>query len=394
MTPFKEYLNALTIFFSFAFGLQFAFKNKGVLCLKIIAIQLILISFLLVAFIFLEPSLLLRYPHIFRVVSPLIYTLTPTAFLFHYYFLRPEKRFNYLFLLLYLPFLIQVAENFNFYLLPVELKLEEIRRYLASQDYFYHSSKYVWFPPMLHAYFKIFQYIIFGSLMAFDLYLYVHGKLTIKPKKGSLVKFWLFGNLLFRFCTISFLIYEYILHFEPKISTSGLGVSLVLEVIFINLFLMFNPSLLDGHYFQEYLLGNFNKSIGDSRNKDALTKEVFHTHLDEQKKIIQKIEDYFARSNDYLELDFSVEKLAEKINVPQRFISFSLKQVLEMTSKDYINKKRLEYLIDIYPSDVKYQKYSFDYLAEIIGFRSRQSLYSAIAKFYKCTPKELFDRLV
>lgn len=390
---FQDYLSTITIFFSLVFGVQYAFRNKGVLCLKIIAIQLILIAILLTAFIFLKPSLLIQYPHLFRVASPLIYTLTPTAFLFHYYFLRPEKRFNFCFLLLYIPFCIQIAENFKFYLLPAELKLKEIQLYFQNRDYFYHSSQYVWFPSMWHSYLKILQYVIFGGLMGYDIYLYQSGKLQLKPQKGSLVQRWLYGNFFFRLCTIGFLIYVYIIHFKPTTTTNGVEFALVLEVIFILLFLLFNPSLLDGHYFQEYLLGNVSQKKLALQKGDSLTKEVFQTHVDEQKRIIYEIERYFARSNDFLQIDFSIEKLAAEINVPQRFVSFSVKQILGMAVKDFVNKKRIEYLIELYQRDPKIQKYSFDYMAELIGFRSRQSLYSSISKFYNCTPKELFEQI-
>lgn len=389
----NEYLSVITIFFSLVFGFQYAFQNKGVLCLKIISFQLILIAVLLSAFIFLKPALLIQYPHLFRVVSPLIYTLTPTAFLFHYYFLRPEKRFNFWFILLYIPFFIQIAENSKFYFLPADLKLKEIQLYFQNRDYFYHSSQYVWFPSMWHSYLKILQYIVFGGLMGHDIYLFQSGKLQLKPQKGSLVKGWLYGNFFFRLCTITFLIYAYIINFKPSISTDGVEFALALEVLFILLFLLFNPSLIDGHYFQEYLLGNVSQNKLHLQKGDSLTKDVFQTHVEEQQRILHEIDLYFARSSDFLQIDFTIEKLATAINVPQRFVSFSVKQIMDMAVKDYVNKKRIEYLLELYQRDPKIQKYSFDYMAELIGFRSRQSLYSSIAKFYNCTPKELFDQI-
>lgn len=390
---FQAYLHTITIFFSLVFGLQFAIKNQGVLCLKIISIHLFLIAFLLIAFIFLKPTLLVQYPHLFRVASPLIYTLTPTAFLFHFYFLRPERRFNFWFILLYIPFFIQIAENFKFYLLPADLKLKEIQLYFQNRDYFFHSSQYVWFPSMWHSYAKIIQYIVFGFFMGYDIYLFRSGKLTIKPQKGTLVNSWLLGNFIFRLCSIGFLVYVYIINFKPSTSTNGIEFALVFEVIFILLFLLFNPSLVDGHYFQEYLIGNVSKGKNDFQKGDTFTKEIFQTHTQQQKQILMEIDNYFARSTDFLQIDFTVEKLAEAIDVPQRFISFSVKQILQIAVKDFINQKRIEYLIELYKRDPKIRKYSFDYMAEMIGFKSRQSLYSTIAKFYHCTPKQLFDNL-
>ncbi len=392
-TSLQENLSSIIIFFSIVFGLHYALKNQGVLCLKIISVQLLLIAALLTAFLFLKPELLYQYPHLFRIVSPLIYTLTPTAFLFHYYFLRPEKRFNFWFVLLYIPFFIQIAENSKFYFLPADLKLKEIQLYFQNRDYFYHSSQYVWFPSMWHSYLKILQYIVFGGLMGYDIYLFQSCKLQLKPQKESVVKGWLYGNFFFRLCTIAFLIYVYIFNFQPSNSTNGIQFALVLEVIFILLFLLFNPSLLDGHYFQEYLLGNVSLNKLDLQKVDTLTKEVFQAHVEEQQRIIHEIDLYFARSNDFLQIDFTIEKLATAINVPQRFVSFSVKQIMNMALKDYVNKKRIEYLLELYQRDPKIQKYSFDYMAELIGFRSRQSLYSSIAKFYNCTPKELFDQI-
>lgn len=109
--------------------------------------------------------------------------------------------------------------------------------------------------------------------------------------------------------------------------------------------------------------------------------------------IAQKVDNFLVTHKDYLDCEFTVEKLSESLEIPQRIISFAIKNIYEMSVKDYINKRRIDYLIGLVKNNTEIKKYSFDYIGEMIGFRSRQSLYSAISKFYGCTPKELFEQI-
>lgn len=392
LDSFLSYLNSIAIFFSVVFGANYAIKNKGILCLKILSIQMFIVALFLLICIYIQPDKLIYHPYLFRMASPIIYTLAPIAFLFNYYFIRPEKRFNYWFLLLFVPLLFQIAENTKFYLEPLAIKIQEIENYLKFNNHLYHSSKYVWINPMVHAYIKIFEYLLFGVFMGRDIYLFTNGKLKLQPKNNVIVRNWLIGIFLFRLFSVFYLAYEYVFKFNPSSSTNGIEIILSLDIIFVIFYLLLNPSLLDVHYFQEYIFSHKPKLQKQPIRQD-LSEEIFDNQKSELQIIAKKVDKFFVTQKDYLDCEFTVEKLSEKLEIPQRFISFAIKSEYEMSVKDYINKRRIEYLVELVQFDPEIKKYSFDYIGELIGFKSRQSLYSAIAKFYQCTPKELFDQL-
>lgn len=228
---FLSYINSIAIFFSVVFGANYALKNKGILCLQVLSIQMFVVALFLLICIFIQPDKLIHYPYLFRIASPLIYILAPIAFLFNYYFIRPEKRFNYWFLLLFVPFLFQIAENTKFYLEPLDVKIREIEHYLKNNNHLYHSSNYCWINPMVHAYIKIFEYMLFGVFMAIDIYLFSKGKLKLQPKNNKIVTTWLVGIFIFRLISVFYLAYEYIFKFNPSSSTNGIEIILSLDII-------------------------------------------------------------------------------------------------------------------------------------------------------------------
>jgi AraC-like DNA-binding protein len=160
------------------------------------------------------------------------------------------------------------------------------------------------------------------------------------------------------------------------------------DSIYCIFFILFNPSLLDVYYFRNFLEEAAQKQV----KVNTLITEVSGDFISEYEKINISIENYLNKHFGYLQIDFTVEKLAQEMKIPQRVISFAIKKVHGISVKDYINKMRIDYLIEQYTIDEKVRNYSFDYLAEMAGFGSRQTLYSCSQKFYNCPPKELFEK--
>ncbi len=383
-----DYINSIVIFFSLVFGLKYLIQNDGLVALKILGVQLICNCIFLVIALYVNPVDLWDYPFLVGYIKPMVYLFPTFTFLFHYYLLRPSEKFNYFFLLLFLPFILSILESLPFFLSSNEVKLQELKIAFERHDYFYRSPQFVWFNPLYHIYFKIAIYIISGFLLVRDVGKFWSNQFFVSRTKHPLVTYWLLGIIAFRFITISYTLNTFVFSYTPRINYSGLELLVVGDSIFCILFLLCNPSLLDVYFFRNFVQ---NYSI-EQQEKFLNDAEESKDFISEYHKINFQIEDFLKSNEGYTHMDFTVERLAMEIKIPQRVISFAIKQIHGISVKDYINKMRMEFLIQQYISDEKVRSYSFDYLAEMAGFGSRQTLYSCSQKFYNCSPKELFEK--
>lgn len=382
-----DYINSILIFFSLVFGLKYLIQHDRLLAIRILGLQLLCNFIFLVIALFVNPQDLMKYPFLIGYIKPMVYLFPAFTYLFHYYLLRPGKKFNYYFLILFLPYLLAMVENLPFFFSSNAVKLSELQLIFEKHDYFYRSPAFTWIPPLYHIYFKILFYTLAAVFLIRDFLKFIGNKFFLSKERHSIVLVWLVGIIIFRILTIIYTLYTFVFAYSPRINYSGLELLIVGDSVFSILFLLFNPSLLDVYYFRTYIhdLKENTQQVKDPK------LEVETDFTSEYKKINASIEKYFATQNDYLLVEFTVEKLAQQTQLPQRIISFAIKQLYGISVKDYINKKRMEYLIHQYLIDEKVRSYSFDYLAEMAGFGSRQTLYSCSQKFYNCPPKELFE---
>ncbi|WP_127803317.1 helix-turn-helix domain-containing protein [Sandaracinomonas limnophila] len=214
---------------------------------------------------------------------------------------------------------------------------------------------------------------------------FLQGKLVFNPWKSKKFTYWILGMIVLRAISNLFLLYRYIVNYQPSISPTGLEWLLSMDACFSILFLIFNPDILDFHYLKEY-----QKSIESSNGSGNSEEDSYQIHCENVCKEINQILEayhYFTKS------ECTVENIYLQSKIPQRVISFSFRQVYGMSIKDFINKKRVDYLIELYKKDDLMKKYSLDYIGELVGFQSRQTLYSCTEKFYGCTPKTLFEKV-
>jgi len=385
MHQLYDFLLQFFIFFAFIYSIYFFVKGRNILAIRFFSLHFFVIALILTLFIFFHRDNLLKYPYTFRTISPLIYLLPPLGYLSFLYFFFPNKQFNKLHFLFFIPFLFQLLENTQYYFASYEDKINEVKLYIQTGDLFYHSSKFVYLNPLYHVYFKVFLYFLFSSLTIKNLVKFLQGKLVFNPWKSKKITYWILGMIVLRSISNLFLLYRYIINYQPSISPTGLEWLLSIDACFSILFLIFNPDILDFHYLKEY-----QKSIESSNGSGNSEEDSYQIHCENVCKEINQIlevDHYFTKS------ECTVENIYLQSKIPQRVISFSFRQVYGMSIKDFINKKRVDYLIELYKADDLLKKYSLDYLGELAGFHSRQTLYSCTEKFYGCTPKALFDKV-
>jgi len=383
-----DYINTIIIFFSLVFGIKYLIQNEGLLALKILGIQLLINFIFLSLALFVNPVDLLKYPYLLGYLKPMVYIFPILTFLFHYYLLRPGEKFKPYFLLFFIPYLISMVENIPYFISSTDVKLDELKLILEKKDYFYRSAKFIWIAPLFHIYANIFIYMLTGIFLLKDFITLRAGRFFVSTKEHPFVSIWLFGILFFRLVTIVYTLYTFVFSYSPRLNYSGLELMIVGDSIFCILFLLCNPNLLDVYYFK-----NFIQELHVSQQKSITkTKEGSIEFHGEYEHMYTKVHAYLLDKKPFLDPDFTVEKLSYELKIPQRVISIAIKHMENSSVKDYINKKRMEYLIHSYQSSEKVRNYSFDYLAEMAGFGSRQTFYSCSQKFYQCSPKDLFEK--
>lgn len=90
------------------------------------------------------------------------------------------------------------------------------------------------------------------------------------------------------------------------------------------------------------------------------------------KEILSKLEDFKKRKG-YLKKGITIEKLARKMGTNRTRLSYVLNSVVGCGFTDYINRLRIEYIIEKIQSEPKYLLYTIEALGDEAGFASRQS---------------------
>lgn len=362
------------------FGINFLFRSGNLVVAKILAIQFLLMAYVCLAAYFLMPENIVETPYFFRTLAPIYYILPPLNFLFLWYLLHPRAKFNWKHLLFFIPFLLQTIENLPFYLSSREVKLQEVNWMLAQGDFFAYSPEFMWFDPIVHINVKVVMYAIFYVAM---LYYYLQFR---KSKKNQILfqnkgfHFWIIGILVFRFCTLFYIWYNFSFLDDDKVSFVTTDYLLVAEFVFHLVYLALNPKFLDVTILAEKLRG-------------ADKQEAVMTNEEENRMnvLAAKIENYFQTTEVFLNSELTAELLGALTGIPHRQISQAIKYKFGLSFRDYLNQYRINYVDKLLSDPAFLANSSIEVIAEAAGFGSRQSFYTVFKKAKGCTPKEYFN---
>jgi len=107
---------------------------------------------------------------------------------------------------------------------------------------------------------------------------------------------------------------------------------------------------------------------------------------------IQKVNESIFEKLLFLDLNFNLSVFAKELNINKDQLSLYIEQNEHLSFVDFINKTRVEYLIDrLKKSNIS--ELSVDGLAHFAGYSTRQSLYLAFKRFKKRSPSEFIYSL-
>ena len=373
----STYLFSIISSLCLLFGINFLFRSGNLIVAKILAIQFLLMAYVCLAAYFLIPEHIVETPYFFRTLAPIYYILPPLNFLFLWYLLNPRAKFNWKHLLFFIPFLLQTIENLPFYLSSREVKLQEVKWMLAQGDFFAYSPEFMWFDPIVHINAKVVMYAIFYVAM---LYYYLQFRRSknnqiLFQNKGF--HFWIIGILVFRFCTLFYIWYNFSFLDYGRVTFFTTDYLLVAEFIFHLVYLALNPRFLDVNILTEKLRGP------DKQETVLTNEEEIRMYA-----LAEKIENYFQTKEVYLNSKLTAELLGALTGIPHRQISQAIKYKFGLSFRDYLNQYRMSYVDKLLNDPAFLGKSSVEMIAEAAGFGSRQSFYTVFKKAKGCTPKE------
>jgi AraC-like DNA-binding protein len=373
------YLFSLVSSLCVLFGLNFLLRKGKLVVAKVLGVQFLILGYLVLAAYFLQPENILNTPYFFRTLGPIAYMLPPMNFLFLWYLFHPNKKFQPIQLLFFIPFLVQLLENLPFLLSSKEAKIAEINWMLTQGDFLAYSEKYMWVDPVVHVFAKFGLYLIFFLAMV---YYYLRFRRESQHQilfKNGVFHFWVLGLLVFRLVAILYICFFIIFSEDSKNSFQTRDYFLIGEFLFHFIYLALYPKFLDINILAEHLRGDSKEELTAVRDNEEL-------HA-----LAEKIEAYFQTTEVFLNSKLTAELLGSLTGYPHRQIGQAIRIKFGISFRDYLTNCRINHLDQQLTDPTFIQNTTIEAISEATGFGSRQSFYTALKKAKGCTPKEYFN---
>jgi AraC-like DNA-binding protein len=132
--------------------------------------------------------------------------------------------------------------------------------------------------------------------------------------------------------------------------------------------------------FPDFLFGRESKFFSNSTYFNRLLTGNFalaaHLNLTQVDSDFTLIEGYMITQKPYLEVDFSVQKISQELQIPRNRISEAFSVKLNKSFPQYRNQLRILHSIDLL-KDNFHKNYSIEGIAVKSGFKNKSTFYAA-----------------
>ncbi|OSY87591.1 hypothetical protein WH52_10890 [Tenacibaculum holothuriorum] len=136
------------------------------------------------------------------------------------------------------------------------------------------------------------------------------------------------------------------------------------------------------------------KLVKELRDKSNKKKQKAIKIKDESiERIIESL-NYFEKSEEYLNSNFTLYNVAKRINTNTTYLSKIINQKKNTNFKEYVNKLRMEYVITEIAEGEKFQKYSIEAIAKEVGFSNASTFSKAFKKYTGISPSYYIKKVV
>lgn len=108
--------------------------------------------------------------------------------------------------------------------------------------------------------------------------------------------------------------------------------------------------------------------------------------------ILEKIKK-LEKSHFYLDKDISLNYVAVKLSINQRYLSYVINKNKSIDFAGYINELRIHYITDRLRNDSDFLKYKISFLAELSGFSSHSRFTTTFKKVTGVSPQSFINDL-
>ncbi len=366
------------------------FNKRNVFANRLLAVALFGLTFIWLTDILYLLEWIRKVPHFHRTPLPIHLLVAPASYLYVRTLLYDEHRFRSYDWIHLLPFLAHTLEMSPFFLSDAATKLQAVEQVLKYPDLLAQNPEGI-LPPYAHFYIKgvlglAYMFFQWRLVLRFARHTRERRLSYEQTLLGWLIGFTFLMTMLFAFVLIS-------IHFKFGAVQSYLSVRLFTGImnLFILFFLLFKPAVLYGLH--PYAVMPPERS--GVRRKEAANEPDHPESKEEDRSSILSpeqerlyaihIEKFMDKETPFLLPGFSLNDMAEQLEIPRHQLSACINQHFQVNFNDFINERRVRYILEKMPSE-KWTKLTIEGVGMEAGFNSRSSFYNAFKKFAGMNP--------
>jgi AraC-like DNA-binding protein len=377
--------------------------------------NLFIVSFTLLYSYIENDGWFLKYPHLFRIASPLQYLIAPFTFFMVSLGLNPERKFRRYDLLHFLPFAFHVAELIPFYLQTASQKLAFIESlyYGAGNPWFAKDGLFFSFRTHIIIKFSLLlMYVLYGWRVLIG-YRYAVSR-RFEQLNRQVYSFLVFevANKTILGLSILTLTIFYVNRFS--VIQKAPFLMLMLDILVGGSIILLFPGLLQGvrpaktDFTKEREQARLDETEdntltdSDQANPDhslpVMTNAGQEVPLsgvvtEKQARHFQLIETIMQRDQPFTDPEFSRDRLSDISSINKSAITDAIFAHTGLSFSDYINSYRINYLCDLVRSDNKWFDYTIEAIALKSGFATRATFNNSLKRIRGIRPKDLLEEL-
>ena len=343
---------------------------KGKTLIKVFFSSFLLMASIIIIFGALTYSgKILMFPNLFRIINPIHYLFPPVALFYTWSSFKPDFKIKKIYLLFFLPFLINLIEFLPYYLSPTSEKVELINKLLDEGSVVM---------PMQY----LLKVINAAACLIIQFYIFF----KYKPAKTGRTKFmdsqvkWFWFYLFGQLAIVIGMTTEILWNSATRIEPYHFGVNMVTIFVF-----MTSVAFL---FFPRLLYGNMDKPEGDQ-------EKYSNSRLSENDKVeILAALNLFLKSQEkpYLNPKLSLKDVSSKLDILPKQLSQVINEKTGYNFNQYINSFRVEESKMIL-SSLQFSKLTIDAISEKAGFKSKSTFYEAFRIHVGITPKQYVKKI-
>jgi AraC-like DNA-binding protein len=330
-------------------------------------------------------GLMVHFPKLYRTGNIFGWIFVPMPFLY-VQCITQNRSLKWYDALHFIPLLIYSIDFAPVLFLENEEKIKLILDDIKDPNQFTRFNQSRFFPKGFHQFFRTALINVYWIVQIVTLVRWQKSLKRDQTKFEKDWKVWIASFMVLQF----FLFFPYYLTFfwlDSSLAFTLVHSSAAILLFFSAVLLYFYPKLLYGINEVKYVSDQIPHTV-ESQKAD----KPDHYQEEKMRELGGLITKWIDEKQVYLNHGYSIQDFARDTQVPYYQISACITRSLDSTFSDLLNKKRVEYCLELIQKG-EYSNYTLEALSHKCGFNNRNSFSSAFKKFTGMTPSEYTRRL-